>query len=774
MEGTTENMSETAIVAAEPMPPKALPKDAKAVKTLELQFQEYHDILNEVRDQPRYRRQCDIAADYYDGNQLDTETLQFMAKNGMAPIVENLISPTIDAVLGLEAKTRKDWKVTSQNVMDDDDLADALNQKLYEAEKTSHADRAISEAFKAQCVPGIGWVEVLRESDPFKEPYRVEYVNRNEMAWDMNAKLPDKSDAMWMMRSRWFDIEVLKQAFPKHATLLECVGDSWGAYSGSLMELTDGGESTSLAMSHDNERAFTVEDHEWRNTSRKRLRLTALWYKRYVTGYVFRAPNGAMTEFNDKNPDHIQAIHSGVQLRKANFSKLRVSFWTGAHKLSDDANPFAHGRYPYVPFIGKEEDMTGIPYGLVRPMIPMQDEINARNTKSIWLLAAKRVTMTAGATIDDIELVRQEAGRPDAMHILNKEEMQNGGIFKVETDFQLNAQQYQAMADKRVQLKAVAGVFAAFEGSSNQQSGIALQQATEQSSQTLACIYDNNEYSRALVGELLLSLIIEDIGQKPQTVVIKSEFGAVDKSVEINKENPDGTISNQISMIRAKVALSDVPTTSSFKAQTLQTFSQINQGLPPQYQGILFKFMMKLTDISGADKAEIMDEIARMNGEQVNKPPKNEEEAAAQQAAAQKAAAVEQLQIRDATATVALKEAQVAKAQAEAQKLLGESSNGQMNPELEAKNKEIEELEADLEEARIAFDTKIEEANIRKATAIEVARMNIEAKMVLANNELLETIKTLENEMSEIEKLMGLEDSQASDTANKQQTAQAA
>ena len=61
--------------------------------------------LYEIRLQPMWRKEADLDAEYYDGNQLDHQTLDDMQRLGMAPLIRNLIRPTIDVALGMEAKT---------------------------------------------------------------------------------------------------------------------------------------------------------------------------------------------------------------------------------------------------------------------------------------------------------------------------------------------------------------------------------------------------------------------------------------------------------------------------------------------------------------------------------------------------------------------------------------------------------------------------------------------------------------------------------------------
>ena len=70
--------------------------------------------LNELKNQPRWRLVADKEMDYYDGNQLDAETLELMAERGQAPIIDNMVQPTINSVLGMQAKSRVDTRVEQE------------------------------------------------------------------------------------------------------------------------------------------------------------------------------------------------------------------------------------------------------------------------------------------------------------------------------------------------------------------------------------------------------------------------------------------------------------------------------------------------------------------------------------------------------------------------------------------------------------------------------------------------------------------------------------
>jgi hypothetical protein len=107
------DMSETATIEQSQEGGRIVSASAPLNAVAEMEPSEFANILLEIQEQPAWRTTADIEADYYDGNQLDSETLEAMKELGMAPIIENLTAPTIDAVLGLEAKTRLDWKIAT-------------------------------------------------------------------------------------------------------------------------------------------------------------------------------------------------------------------------------------------------------------------------------------------------------------------------------------------------------------------------------------------------------------------------------------------------------------------------------------------------------------------------------------------------------------------------------------------------------------------------------------------------------------------------------------
>lgn len=568
--------------------------------------------FQEIQDQPAWRKAADREMEYVDGNQLDSEILQAMKAIGMPPAIEPLIGPAIEAVTGMEAKTRTDWRVTAEGI-DGDEVADALNYKINQAERESEADKACTDAFKPQACVGMGWVEVSRENDPFKYPYRCTAVHRNEMFWDMLAKKPDLSDARYLVRRRWTDVAQAKLKFPKHADMIDISAN--GRWTDTYELSVDGGASTDMAMSYDQERGWSIEEQEWKDAEHGRVCLFEVWYRRWEQVMVLKTPDGRVVEYDKANQMHNEVLAAGViKPEKAIVSRMYVSFWMGPHKLYDGKTPYQHQDFPYVPFWCHKEDRTGVPYGRVRGMIYLQDAVNSAISKIRWGMSAVETYRTAGAVAMSDEQFRQQVARVDADIILDANHMaQPGAKFERKRDFQLNEQQYKMLGDSRAGIDRASGISASFKGQTGTAtSGIQEDTQVEQATQSLASLMDNFRWSRAKVGELLLSLIVEDMKDKPETVTIRGNAVVPDRQVMLNQPTTDEQtgiqyMTNDVSRIKLKVALEEVPSTPSFRKQQSVSLAEVAKSLPPEFQPVVLPHLLALMDMP--NKREILQAI---------------------------------------------------------------------------------------------------------------------------------------------------------------------
>lgn len=585
-----------------------------------LSLVEYQEILHEVEEQPHWRAIADSEMDYADGNQLDGELLKKQRELGLPPAVENLIGPALRAIQGYEASVRTDWRVTPNGEVGGQDVADALNYKINQAERNSKADKACSDAFETQIKCGIGWVEVSRETDPFKYPYRCRKIHRNEIHWDMNAVEADLSDARWLRRAKWLRPERIALSFPEHKELILSLGRHGADWYN--MPNFDGGSSTGLGNAWGEGRNNTLQEERWYNPTSKELCVFELWYRRWEQAAVIKTPDGRVVEYDENNEKHVMAVAAGMTKPiMATVTRMRRSYWLGPHLLHDGPSPYQHTHFPYVPFWGFREDSTGIPYGYVRDMKYAQDSLNSGNSKLRWGMSVTRIERTKGAVEMTDAQLRRQAARPDADIVLDQTHMAKPGAkFEIIRDYTLTDQHYQMLRDNRESINRTSGITTSFQGGQgNAQSGYQEQLQVEQSNQSLADMMDNFREGRKQVGELLLSMLIEDMGSEPQTVVITGDAVTEDRTVVVNAPERDPVtgqtyLSNDVQKTRLMVALEDVPSTNSYRGQQLNAFSEAVKSLPAEMQVAAMPYMIALMDIP--HKENFIEDIKAMQQQQ--------------------------------------------------------------------------------------------------------------------------------------------------------------
>lgn len=741
--------------------------------------------IDEIRNQPSWRLHADKCCEYYDGNQLSAERIQALKEVGLDPHYTNLIKPTVDAVLGLEAKTRTDWIVKA-----DDErslgVAEAFSAKLKEAERESRADRARSDAYAGQIKAGFAAVEVSRSTNPFDYPYRVSTIHRRELWWDWKSTKPDWSDARWLVRKRWHDADLVAAHFPQHAELIRHAASGWSNYS-DWMALLDKDQSSAALYggARDVERQSTIEELEWRDTERGRVCVYEAWYRTWHRGAVLVLPTGRKIEFDRRNPQHIAVVASGlVQPRVGVYDKMRVAYYIGPHRVHDQATN--RRRFPYIPFWGHKEDLTGIPYGLIRAMLSPQDRVNSRQNRMDWLLKAKRVMIDADALdtkTNSFSDVSREIANANGFIVRNPNR-RNPNAIEVDENFAMTQQQFQLLMEDKAQVQQTGGVYAAMMGqSSNASSGLAIQSLIEQGTTTLAEINDNYSFATRLVGEALLDLIREDMGSAEQSVQI--DTGTKRKTIYLNRPAFDEELQqsfkeNDVQSAHIKVVLDEVPSTPTYRAQQLAQLTEVAKSLPPNMQAFVVPFLIEATDLQKRNQiAALLRQQMGIVDPDDNSPEamqaKEQAEAAMKQQQDINNAAV-QLESRLKNAEAALKEAQAQKVQAEAQQIQNQGaqqaapSDAQtpqlaqevdeliqsLNAEIAQMREEMKKISDDADrkvnEARIRADADIERAEIerekeeaRADADIEIAEINARAQE--GNRELQARLAQLEQEL---------------------------
>ncbi len=561
----------------------------------DISVEAYGGICRDIREQPKWRADADMDCDYYDGAQISAEVMQRLKNASIPQQDSNLIKPTVNAVLGLEARSRTDYRITSDDESQAE-IAQALSAKIKEVETESRADRAMSDAYSSMIRAGIGWVEVSREFDPLKYPFRVREVHRNDIYWDWTSREPDLSDARYLRRDKWVDRVQAAMMFSDQSALVE---NAWNGWANT--DVYDGND-TRMARAYEVEQAWGRNQDDYLNRNAGMVRLSELWYRHYEDAHVLALPDGRALEYREDNPYHAAALTQGlVQVQKALLQRVRMSIWLGPHKLMDAPSPFPHGDFPYVPFWCFRKDRSRAPYGLIRDMRGPQDQIIDLDILLYEILNSVKVEIDNDAldlSQNTYQEVAQNISSLRSMTVLNANR-RNANGFRVTREHALASQVFQLVQERKRRIEEVGGVYRAMLGASTAaSSGIAISNLVEQGSTVLAEPNDNFRYARRLVGQQLLAILIADLAGKTSAIAVNQ--GTSRKLVYFNRQvmtDAGPALENDVTTAQVKVVLEDIPATPSFRAQQLQAFSQVLQSAPPAYQKVLYPAMLELSDV---------------------------------------------------------------------------------------------------------------------------------------------------------------------------------
>ncbi|HEI6853036.1 TPA: portal protein [Yersinia enterocolitica] len=628
------------------------------------------DISSDIDHQPDWRTNANTACAYYDGDQLAPEVVAKLRERGQPLTQHNLIAPTIDGVLGMEAKTRTDLMVIADDPNEEMEvMAEAVNAEFADACRLSGLNKARSDAYAEQIKAGLSWVEVRRNSDPFDNKFKVSTVHRNEVFWDWFSREADLSDCRWLMRKRWLDVDEVKGTFPDKSQIIDYSLSEWKGFVDT--ELATGQESD-LISAYEEYQSWSRESTEWVTSNRKRVLLQVIYYRTFQRLPILQLSNGRVVEYDKNNVMHAVAVATDrVQITMARVSRIRESWFVGPHFIIDRPCTAPQGMFPLIPFWGYRKDKTGAPYGLACRAIPAQDEVNFRRIKLTWLLQAKRVIKDADATNMTDKQLAEEIERPDGVINLNPNRANKttaADALNIQQDFQVAQQQFQVMQESMKLIQDGLGVYSAFLGQdSNASSGVAISNLVEQGATTLAEINDNYQFACQQVGQLLLCYLLEELTKRRNyPVVINRDDPRKRKEVVLNAAEEAGRMNNDVSRLRAHIALAPIQQTPAYKSQLAQRLSEVIVGLPPQIQVSVLDMWVELLDLP--NKQEFVERIRSALGTPKSPDEMTPEEQQAAQQEQQLQQQQQELAMRELAAKVDRLEAEAKRIHAQAER----------------------------------------------------------------------------------------------------------
>lgn len=535
--------------------------------------------------------------DFYDNIQWSEEDARTLRDRGQAPLTYNVISQTINWIIGSEKRGRTDFKVLPRTKEDAKpaEKKTQLLKYLADVNRTPfHRSRAFEDAVKV----GIGWIEDGVTDEDDGEPIYSRYESWRNMLWDSASTEFDLSDCRYVIRTKWVDLDIAIAMFPDRQHLLERsaeVGDRLG------YDLANGDEVMDYA---ENERETTVGSAIDNVDSRRdRVRLIEIWFRKPERVQKVVGGEFGGEPYDPEHPGHMKTLQSGQAIvAERVMLRMHCAVMTTEGLLFYGQSPYRHNRFPFTPIWGYRRGRDGLPYGVIRGLKDIQEDINKRASKALFILSTNKTIMEEGA-VPDMDEFMEEVARPDGVLVVKPNKR-----LELNVDRDLAPAHLDLMGRSIQMIQSVSGVTDELMGrTTNATSGIAVQARQEQGAMSTSKLFDNLRFAVQVQGEKQLSLVEQYFTEQKQFRITNSR-GTPDY-ITVN----DGLPENDIVRSKADFVISDAEWRASMRQAQAEQLMEMMTRLPPQVAMVMLDLVIETMDLPNRD--ELVKRIRQVTGQ---------------------------------------------------------------------------------------------------------------------------------------------------------------
>lgn len=593
--------------------------------------------------------------DYYDNEQWTAEKAQELRDRGQDPLVFNIIATTIDWITGSQKRARVDGKVLPRK-KDGARAAELKSDLLKYLSDVNTLEFHRSRAFGETTIGGVGWLEDQWQDDGGTEPVYSRFESWRNMLWDSSSTEMDLSDARYVFRSKWVDLDVAQAWFPDRKAQL-------ALSASSALDFDSQGLMGDGPMDSAEDEFSSVSNHDTFDHSRQRVRLIEAWYR--VPATVPRVKGGQFSGeiYDPASRGQYEEIHGetgDVVVAGRVDMQMRCAIMTEGFMIYESVSPYRHGRYPFTPIWCYRRNKNNLPYGVVRRLLDLQDDVNIRAAKARYIMSTSKTFMEAGA-VDDLDEFEEEINRPDSIIVYNQ-----GKKIDYNVDRDLSAGHIDLMLQSIQMIQSVGGVTDENRGvQTNAKSGIAIARRQEQGALATAGIFDNMLLALRSQGDKQLSLV-EQFYSEEKSFRITNKRGAPSWTAINGADPATGEMLPQDDITRSKAdyVMSEQEWSASVReAKTQKMLELLSLVAPnaPEIAMVMLDLVVEEMDV--ANREEFVKRIRAMTGQRDPDQPEPTPEQAAMEA---KKAEAEDRMVRMQEAEIADKEAGAAQKRAAA------------------------------------------------------------------------------------------------------------
>ena len=625
--------------------------------------------------QSENREQQAIDDDFYDGLQWSDEDVLELQQRGQAPLVFNLCKQTVDWVIGTERRTRIDHNVLARNE-DKQAQKDAQNKSklLKYVSDVNHDAYARSLAFADAVKVGVGWLEDGIHDDESDELLFSRRENWRNMWYDPLSIERDLSDARFLFRDKWLDLDVAETMFPDRLDELHAASDSQQLFAGDdesddfwYARLNSDGAANSLT------RRGWVDETGSVTQRRRRVRMVECWYRMPEQVKKMRGWDPALEgmQYDKEDEKHNKALNEGVvSLHDAVVMKIHVVIFSGNYLFQLMRSPYRHNRFPFTPIWASRRGRDNAPYGTIRNIRDPQEDLNKRGSKALFILSTNQVIADKQA-VADWDATMDEVARPDGRILLEGDRR-----FELNNDKQLAEEHLMLMDRDQAMIRNASGVQGEnLAEDTNAISGRAIEKKQNEGSLVTFELFDNLRFAVQLQGEIRLSLV-EQYYDMPKTIRLTGDNN-IPEFTSLNQPewNPLENKYVFINDIQASQS-SFIVDQQDFRATIRQAmFEQLMDMLSKMESDTALKLLDVVIDLSDApQKDELVKRIREINGQSAPDDEETPEEMEVRQAKEREAAEARQLEIDEITSKIDERKAKIEQTRVSTQKAAMETA----------------------------------------------------------------------------------------------------
>ena len=473
------------------------------------------------------------ASRYYHSRQWTDAEVRELSRRKQPVTTKNRIKRKVDFLVGVEQRLRRDPKGYPRNP-NAEKAAHVSTAALRYVADNSNWQAMSSAATRDALIRGIGVIWQGVKIVKGKPEVRKHWVPADRFFYDPRSEQFDFSDARYLGEWQWLDIDEAVELLPFAAERIEQLASS--GQEGAL---------STLPQEFDKENNW----HTWIDYNERRIRLVLIWYK-HKGKWLFDYLVGQISLCDE---DHdCESPYQG------------------------DDQETCHPYTAWSPYI----DERGDRYGVVRDMIPIQDEINKRTSKMLYMLTVRQTSGEKGA-VDDIDRMKSEAARPDG-HI----EYNKGFDFQFVDQSVQTQGQFELLQEAKGEIENLGPNPGLIGRGVESQSGRAILAQQNSGMTELSPVFENMREWKLSVYRKDWVLIRQfwngeryiRIADDPRAI----EFLSINKIVQ-NPETGQVMVENAISEMDIDVILDEGPDTVTMREELMEQLSQLGpEAVPPE------------------------------------------------------------------------------------------------------------------------------------------------------------------------------------------------